>query len=157
MAKVEMKIPSINVLTHQTTKQRFALNVSGIDDNDIALALSLLKRVCEKNEQPFFRGRFLEPTVMRAIGKHNQSDEDKEDKCAIFFSFPYLSVEVAKKIQFSDDLSLHPTRSLFQTNYHLESTEGRDLQQVVRKDPQYPKGSLIYVPQLWCLILNSRK
>ncbi|KAK2760286.1 hypothetical protein FQN54_002354 [Arachnomyces sp. PD_36] len=135
---------------------RFASSVPGLADEDVALILSLLKKV-KLNEKAAYSGKYFEPMVLRCDGQDPSSIDDTSERSAAFICYPYCSTEtMGTPSTSSDDQSIHHTRSLLQTFYNLESTTKRDLEQVVRKTGQFPKDHIVYVPQLWTIILNSR-
>ena len=148
------------------------LKSSGLQDNEVGLTKRLLKRVQLVTERAFVGGSFLSPTAIR----YDMLNDSRYggDKCCAFLNFPYLAVMRAQKtMAFGRGDSRHPTRTLLQSRYRLNETGDRDDSQCIRmldarslksciKDPRagttWPteKGDdkLIYVPQLWALIMG---
>lgn len=143
----------------------------GVQESEIGLTRRLLKRVRLESERPFVGGKFLTPRALR----YDVLDSSKysADKCCIFVAFPYFEVrkEQPNKAVVNDDE--HPPRSLLQSVYRLNNTVERDKTQSVKmltgkkmrscitaekKDmlemSRNIKEYLIFVPQLWGLILG---
>ncbi|KAL8838709.1 MAG: hypothetical protein Q9176_004949 [Flavoplaca citrina] len=148
------------------------LKSSGLQDSEVGLTKRLLKRVQLVTERAFVGGSFLSPTAIR----YDMLNDSRYggDKCCAFLNFPYLAVMRAQKTSaFGRGDSRHPTRTLLQSRYRLNETGDRDDSQCIRmldarslesciKDPRagttWPAGKgddkLIYVPQLWALIMG---
>lgn len=148
------------------------LKSSGLQDSEVGLTKRLLKRVQLVTERAFVGGSFLSPTAIR----YDMLNDSRygEDKCCAFLNFPYLAVMGAQKtMAFGKGDPRHPTRTLLQSRYRLNETGDRDDSQCIRmldtrslksciKDPRagttWPAGEdddkLIYVPQLWALIMG---
>ncbi|KAL9041594.1 MAG: hypothetical protein Q9180_001180 [Flavoplaca navasiana] len=148
------------------------LKSSGLQDSEVGLTKRLLKRVQLVTERAFVGGSFLSPTAIR----YDMLNDSRYggDKCCAFLNFPYLAVMRAQKtMAFGRGDSRHPTRTLLQSRYRLNETGDRDDSQCIRmldarslksciKDPRagttWPAGKdddkLIYVPQLWALIMG---
>ncbi|KAL8637729.1 MAG: hypothetical protein Q9226_009087, partial [Calogaya cf. arnoldii] len=148
------------------------LKSSGLQDSEVGLTKRLLKRVQLVTERAFVGGSFLSPTAIR----YDMLNDSRYggDKCCAFLNFPYLAVMTAQKtMAFGRGDSRHPTRTLLQSRYRLNETGDRDDSQCIRmldarslksciKDPRagttWPTGKgddkLIYVPQLWALIMG---
>ena len=143
----------------------------GVQESEIGLTRRLLKRICLESERPFVGGKFLTPRALR----YDVLDSSKysADKCCIFVAFPYFEIrkEQPEKVIVNDDE--HPPRTLLQSVYRLNNTVERDKTQSVKmltakkikscvtaetEDilhmSRNSKGVLIFVPQLWGLILG---
>lgn len=112
-----------------------------------------MKKVRQEGEKHFIHGRFLEPMVLRYDGRDSISS-DKPDKYAIFFCFPYLTLQATSTTMWSNDGSLHQIMGLLQSHYHMEDTRDRDKQQIIQKANKY-RNDIIHVAHLWGLVLSS--
>ena len=144
----------------------------GVQESEIGLTRRLLKRVRLESERPFVGGKFLTPMALR----YDSLDNSKysADKCCIFLAFPYFEIrkEQRKQIIVKDDQE-HRVRSLLQSVYRLNDTVERDKTQSIRmlsrkklaacikaeKEDvsdisRKAKEELIFVPQLWALVLG---
>ena len=161
-----------NNTLEQLEKLVSQLKSSRLQDSEVGLTKPLLKRVQLVTERAFVGGSFLSPTAIR----YDMLNDSRYggDKCCAFLNFPYLAVMRAQKtMAFGRGDSRHPTRTLLQSRYHLNETGDRDDSQCIRmvdarslksciKDPRAGttwlagKGDdkLIYVPQLWALIMG---
>lgn len=148
------------------------LKFSGLQDSEVGLTKRLLKRVQLVTERAFVGGSFLSPTAIR----YDMLNDSRYggDKCCAFLNFPYLAVMRAQKtMAFGRGDSRHPTRTLLQSRYRLNETGDRDDSQCIRmldarslksciEDPRGETtcltgkldDELIYVPQLWALIMG---
>ena len=148
------------------------LKSSGLQDSEVGLTKRLLKRVRLVTERAFVGGSFLSPTAIR----YDMLNDSRYggDKCCAFLNFPYLAMMGAQKtMAFGKGDPRHPTRTLLQSRYRLNETGNRDDSQCIRmldtrslksciQDPRagstWPAGEdddmLIYVPQLWTLIMG---
>ena len=144
----------------------------GVQESEFGLTLRLLKRVRLESERPFVGGSFLTPRALRYDSL--DSSRYSADKCCIFVAFPYFAVGNAPpKASFVNLGKEHPTRTLLQSIYRLNNTLERDQIQCIRmltrkelrscieaeesdlsKISRKVKEELIYVPQLWALILG---
>lgn len=134
-------------------KQRFVTNLSGLEDEDTTLLTNLFREV-RKKEKSTGNGKYLAPMTFCVTAENPSGDRDKS---ALFVNFPCFSIAAhAATDNATVDPMRHYTQSLLQVIYNLESTERRDFEQAVRKMRLYPKDHLVYVPQLWAIILDSR-
>ena len=146
--------------------------IHGVQESEVRLFRRLLKRVRLESERPFVGGKFLTPRSLR----YDSVDSSKyaADKSCIFLAFPYFAVVkeqpspiIAKGSQ------KHSIRSLLQSIYRLNDTYERDQIQSIRMltcksvrscieadesdirriSPKL-RDELIYVPQLWALIIG---
>lgn len=147
----------------------------GLQESEIGLTRRLLKRVRKKAERAFVGGSFLAPLALR----YDILDASKYsvDKCCIFLAFPYFAVgKVQPRKPFIKGSLEHPVRTLLQSSYRLNDTAERDRFQSVKmlkkeiltscidaSEPdlaqisRHVKEELIYVPQLWVLVLGLDK
>jgi hypothetical protein len=147
----------------------------GLQESEIGLTRRLLKRVRKKAERPFVGGSFLAPLALR----YDILDSSKYSvgKCCIFLAFPYFAVDkVQRRNPFTKGGLEHPMRTLLQSSYRLNNTAERDRfqcikmleREILRSCINAPerdlaqvsrklKDELIYVPQLWALILGLDK
>lgn len=133
------------------------MQTPGLDDKDRTVILHLFRSVRNKSEKTFIHGRYLDPVVTQWHAKSGNDDKVKDveakSKCATFFAIPYFSLEKYHSHESGGNLELHPVRTLLQTHYELEPTQGRDKHQILRKLGLIQDG--IHVPQLWCLLVNN--
>ncbi len=158
----------IDMLEHMITRSR----PQGLQNSETGLTRRLLKRVRKLAERAFVGGSFLTPLALR----YDILDDSKYsvDKCCIFLSFPYFAVEKVKPRNLSTKGSHeHPSRTLLQSAYRLNDTVEQEKFQSIRMLRNETLRScidatsqdtaqlshkvteeLIYVPQLWALILG---
>ena len=149
----------------------YEAKAQGVQDSEFGLTRRLLRRVRTESERHFVEGRFLAPRALR----YDSLDSSKysSDKCCIFLAFPYFEVmkERAKTVPLMDTEE-HTVRTLLQSLYRLSDTTERDNTQSIRMLTQKSLSSciqaedgdaklsketreyLIYVPQLWAIILG---
>ena len=158
---------SIAKFTDLVNQSRPSLNTG-----QLHLMHRLLKRVRERAERPFFGGKYLEPVSMR-YDAVNRFEISADDHCT-FLAFPYFALEPMRNLKKSAVGDEHPPRSLIQCTFRLYNAHERDKSQSVK----LLKGGLLrsgvenmrqgqsrirakigdrifYVPQIWCLIVNS--
>ena len=150
------------------------LLVHGLQESEIGLTKRLINRIRLVSERSFVNGKFLIPTAIR----YDTLDDSRynKDKCSIFLSFPYFAVkkqEEQKQGAFGKGASQHPARTLLQSRYRLNKTTERDesqcitelsgdkLKSCIKAPPSATEHltrkkveELIYVPQLWTLIIG---
>ena len=84
------------------------------------------------------------------------TDEDEEfrvkDTC-VFFTLPYFLLSEGKFPR--KGTQTHPVRSLVETLYRNASPFSREFRQAVNKLDSSATSKIIYVPQIWCLIIND--
>lgn len=84
------------------------------------------------------------------------TDENKdsrvEDTC-VFFTLPYFLLSEGKFPR--KGTQTHPVRSLVETLYRNESPFSREFRQAVNQLDSSATSKIIYVPQVWCLIIND--
>ena len=182
-AKVKSKIASQNYVSWQHSQlesltlkrlEDFVIEAKsqGVQESEIGLTRRLLKRVRLELERPFVGGKFLTPMALR----YDSLDSSKysADKCCIFLAFPYFEIrkEQTKQVILKHDQE-HRVRSLLQSVYRLNNTVERDKTQSIRmlsrkkltscikaeegdlsEISRNGKEELIYVPQLWALVLG---
>ena len=145
---------------------------SGLQGSETGLTHRLLERVKSLHERLFVGGSFLNPTAIR-YDLHDTSRYGI-DRCSMFVNFPYFTLKKAQqRLRCDRGDSRHPTRTLLQSRYRLNDTTERDKSQAIRMLDagslrnciEAPKadsthltqkvvGELIYVPQLWALIMG---
>ena len=124
-------------------------------------------------ERVFVNGRFINPVAIR----YDMLDDSRynKDKCSMFLSFPYFAIRKPDEHppSFGNGSPEHPTRTLLQSRYRLNETTKRDESQCIteligdklKRCIKAPHTStahltrkrveeLIYVPQLWALIMG---
>ena len=182
-AKVKSQIASQNYVSWQHSQlesltlkrlEDFVIEAKsqGVQESEIGLTRRLLKRVRLESERPFVGGKFLTPMALR----YDSLDSSKysADKCCIFLAFPYFEIrkEQTKQIILKHD-QVHRMRSLLQSVYRLNNTVERDKTQSIRMLSKKKltscikaeegdlsdisrngKEELIFVPQLWALVLG---
>ena len=147
----------------------------GLKESEAGLTRRLLKRIQDQHQRPFIGGSFLTPIARRYI----VLDDSKysADRCCIFLNFPYFAVTKPKaENSFVKGSPKHPVRTLLQSHYRLNETDERDKHQCIRllqgkqlmscidapdEESAHLNGEktkeLIYVPQLWGLIIGLSK
>ncbi|KAG4412168.1 hypothetical protein IFR04_014687 [Cadophora malorum] len=87
----------------------------------------------------------------------NGRDLTKEDTRAVWLSLPYFALMDLESMNryVSSTSTLHPIRTLTQTQYDDESTRDHDIDQVLKLWEEQRAGELLHVPQVWCLILGT--
>ena len=158
----------IDMLEDMITRSR----PQGLQNSEAGLTRRLLKRVRKLAERVFVGGSFLTPLALR----YDILDDSKYsvDKCCIFLSFPYFAVEKVKpRNLFTKGSHEHPPRTLLQSAYRLNDTVEQEKFQSITmlknetlrscidarsRDTAHLSRNvteeLIYVPQLWALILG---
>ena len=119
----------------------------------------MLKNVQLTNGKPFVRGRYGKYLIPLAV-RYNGDDPDLKPgempRYAIFFSLPYFDLKPLLKLKpVPKDTAIYPTRTLLQSHHRLASTEERDKKQAFRKLGQSKNEHVLYLPQLWCLVINN--
>ncbi|RJE21232.1 CorA-like Mg2+ transporter protein [Aspergillus sclerotialis] len=83
-------------------------------------------------------------------------DEDKEptvsDTC-LFMTLPYFLLSEGKFPHKGGQS--HPVRALVESLYRNESPFSREFSQAVNRLRRSETGKVIYVPQMWCLLINN--
>ena len=144
-----------------------------MQESEIGLTKRLINRVRLISERSFVHGSFLNPTSIR----YDMLDDSiyNKDKCSIFLGFPYFAVKKPdeKLSAFSKGAPQHPARTLLQSRYRLNKTTKRDESQCITElngdqliscIKALPQATahlthkkveeIIYVPQLWTLIIG---
>ena len=129
------------------------MRLPGLEDDDLALVTRLLNKVKKTCEKQFVHGRYLKPTVLVYDGA-DPEETAKDQKTATFVSLPIFTTECERHHKSTKEDELHPVRALLQSRYRLESTKGRDKEQVIRK-VHSKKAHVVHVPQIWALIINK--
>ena len=135
-----------------------ALTVPGITEDMMIVVDQLLSKVKKDYERTFVHGKYIAPYGLRCDGKDTDNTE-KEDVTASFVCVPYFSFEHldSETRRFSNNASpdRHPMRTLYQWQFHEESTRENDSSQVLRIGGDGNKDKYLHVPQFWCLTLGS--
>lgn len=126
---------------------------SGLENEDIHLALQLLGKIQDNYEKEFIHGNLLEVSVLRCDGR-TPKDAFQERHCT-FLSFPYFSNQAAMAAPRKHTIRPHPSNGLLQTIYPFESTRTRDSQQVINKVRAKNAKKFIHVPQIWSIVFDS--
>ncbi|KAK2797190.1 hypothetical protein FQN50_009289 [Emmonsiellopsis sp. PD_5] len=131
----------------------------GLQEHETTLALCLLRDIESTNSKPFAPGnygRYLIPNVALYDGKY-PGLQDGETPFAMFCSFPYFDIQELRKLgTFENGESLYPTKSLLQSYSRLVSSMARDKKQAVRRLASTKTQKAIYLPDLWCVIINRK-
>lgn len=146
--------------------------LQGLQASEVGLTQRLLERVRLVAEKKFIGGNFLKPLTLR----YDMVDElgYSADESCLFLSFPYFALcteEVHPVL--SKSTEVHPKRTLLQSRYRLNDTREDDKFQSIRGlkkeamkscfDGDTGEGyqsqfhKLIYVPQMWALIMGVGK
>lgn len=146
------------------TSKRVAADVPGLEDDEVALVVKMLKNIQSTSEKPFVHGeygKYLIPSAVRYDGEDPELPKEEEQKCAIFFALPYFDLRPLRKLKrVNKDAPLYLMRTLLQSHHRLASTEDRDKKQAVLKlanSQAEKKHEVLYLPELWCLIINQRE
>jgi hypothetical protein len=135
-----------------------ATTAPGLEKDEVALVLCLLKKVRQTCKKDFMHGRYsyLIPVSLRYDGSDPGIENSENAKHATFFSLPYFCLRPLRTLKhLTDGSSQYPTRSLLQSHYRLESTYERDKRQVVRELGRWRNGEALYLPDLWCVVVNK--
>lgn len=132
------------------------LNAPGISGELRFVVLRLFKHVQDNFRKRFFDGFAIDPgTVLRCDGTSSRAANNHE-LSATFLCFPYLSV--GSRSQNSQSATHdYPTRSIMRILYPYESTEDRETAPSFCKSTPHASESVLYVPQLWAVIIGSSK
>jgi hypothetical protein len=119
----------------------------------------MLKNIQTTNGKPFVRGKYgkyLIPLAVRYNGDDPDLNPGERPRYAIFFSLPYFDLKPLSKLEpVAKDIAIYPTRTLLQSHHRLASTEERDKKQAFRKLGHSKNEQVLYLPQLWCLVINN--
>ena len=134
---------------------KHVMRVPGLEDDDLALVLRLLKKVQKTCEKQYVHGRYLKPLTMVYDGE-DPDGGPKVTKTATFVSLPIFTTECPRKHTSTREDDLHPVRALLQSRYRLESTKKRDREQVITKSKLHENHDhVVHVPQIWAIIVNK--
>jgi hypothetical protein len=87
--------------------------VSGVDDDDLVIALSLLQQVAEKAEKPYVHGHYLMPMILRGESRSIDKLKPKEpDRHSIFINFPFFSFQAPSTNPPQQKMHLHSSLGL---------------------------------------------
>ena len=170
---LQMRSMALDDLEHTVV----AAKAQGVQDSEIVLTHRLVRRVRQECERHFVGGSFLIPRSVRYDSK--DSSKYSADKSCMFVAFPYFAVTQEQPRSpmanaQGDEKQKHPMRSLLQSIYRLNDTSERDQSQSIRMlSPSHLQScidtvrgedsglsrtvndEMIYVPQLWAVILGS--
>lgn len=121
-----------------------------------ALLHTLLEKV-KPFEKTYVHGRYLEPTVVRVTGKDVDDSKAPKTMRAIFINYPYFALDKIQETKTLKKGGAHPPRSLLQAHFRLSSTKDRDELQVVRNVTKGKDSRILYVPQVWSILLEHGK
>lgn len=134
---------------------QIALSLSEPDKKHVRDLLRRAQRNYEKQRQ---YGRDLEPVCVGDVDYTDDGrDPEKRTASACFFSLPFFSLQrydvggIRSLPPGSDE---HPARPLVQMQTRSLS-ERRELAQAICQLPSTPKGQLLHVSQVWCLVVND--
>lgn len=134
---------------------QIALSLSETDKKHVR---DLLRRAQKDYEKQRQYGRDLEPVCVGDVDYTDDGpDHEKRTASACFFSLPFFSLQrydvggIKSLPSGSDE---HPTRPLVQMQTRSLS-ERRELAQAICQLPSTPKGQLLHVSQVWCLVVND--
>ena len=141
----------------------------GLQESEVRLTRRMIRRVRENAERTFVGGSFLIPLALR----YDNADLSKYNagKSSTFLAFPYFHVRREISRLCGKNEPFHPMRTLLQSCYRLNDTSERDKTQCIRmlsrkslrscidaeeteQVSKNVKEELIFVPQLWALILG---
>ena len=129
--------------------------MSGLHDDEPALAEKLLRRFEKSYTNSFASGYDFVPKTLRVHGRDTENPENM-DECVTFCSFPYMAMLDPLSSSASTGTEIrHRTRSLLQFKYEQESTFERDLEQTIRDLEHVGGRKFLHVPQVWSLFLSS--
>lgn len=118
------------------------------------LILQLFKRLRDSRRAKFASEFHIEPgTVLRSDGTTSKSP-DETDLSATFLCFPYLTLRHKSK-KLNSASRGYPIRTILQTLYPYESTIGQDVSPTFCKDLPRASRAILYVAQLWVVIIGS--
>ncbi|KAL8795028.1 MAG: hypothetical protein Q9195_002476 [Heterodermia aff. obscurata] len=165
-----MQIDHFETFTHKSLAKTSAGNPT--------LICRLLKRVKEQAEEAFVNGSYLKPMALRYDFFDSRTGAEK---CSTFICFPFFQVgktiqkrQKRQKGRVVHDPATHPTRSLLQLSYRMNSTIERDkaqsigllsgqmLKWFIQAPPQdtahLPMKAheySVFVPQMWAVISDN--
>ena len=120
------------------------------------VVLKLFKRIRDTYRKQIFENfQIQHGTVIRCDG---QSSRTLPDDCltATFLCFPYLTLQ--RRQHFEQHTSHnYPSRSMLQTLYPFETISDRDRPPAFCRDLTGSAKAIMYVPQMWMLVVNSSK
>ncbi|KAK2802011.1 hypothetical protein FQN51_004921 [Onygenales sp. PD_10] len=130
----------------------------GLQEYETAVALKMLVAIQSGYSKPFAPGtygKYLIPKVALFDGKY-PGLQDGETPYAMFCSFPYFDMQELRGLGNDDGASLYPAKSLLQSSSRLVSSMARDKKQAVRRLANTRTQKAIYLPELWCVIINRK-
>lgn len=90
---------------------------------------------------------------------HSQRITSRKGRSIVctFFAVPYLLFSESSRyvVNKRSNADFHPIRGLIQSAYRADSLFIREQSQVVQKVVEPEGKGLVYVPQLWCLIVGG--
>jgi hypothetical protein len=129
------------------------LNAPNITGELKYVVLNLFKKVRDTARKRFRENYYVTPgTVLRCDGATSRSVGD-HDLSATFLCFPYLALGAPSDLHRQN--SDYPTRSMLQVLYPYETTSVHETPPSFCKDTQHASDHLLYVPQLWTVIVGS--
>lgn len=138
-----------------STFRNYVLATPGISDIHREVVERLFETITKERMHNYVDGRFIEPgTVLRADA---QSNDTAQGASATFVSFPFIDIHPGPGVtegQSRAPLGQHPPRSLLQT-YWPQISQAQDRQDSLRARWDLPKSDMVFVPQLWAVILGE--
>jgi hypothetical protein len=132
------------------------LNAPDITTELRYVVLRLFKQIQDSARKRFFDGFYIEPgTVVRCDGTTSRTTSG-DDLSATFICLPYLALKARQEYP-RQEFSEYPTRSMLQSLYPYESTANREAPPRFYKDVPHAKNNVMYVPQLWVVVIGSSK
>jgi hypothetical protein len=129
------------------------LNAPNISGELKYVVLRLFKKIHNCGRKRHFDGFHITPgTVLRCDGVTSRSDDP--NLSATFLCLPYLSLDPSAKYLHHNS-SEYPTRSMLQVVYPYESTFIRESPPSFCKSASSYSDRVMYVPQLWTVIIGS--
>jgi len=130
------------------------LNAPNITGELKYVVLRLFKKVRDSARTRLFEGYYIDPgTVLRCDGVTSRGSDD-HDLSATFVCFPYLALKTPES-RHRHSPSQYPMRSILQILYPYESTSIREAPPSFCKDEPHTSDHVLYVPQLWVVIVGS--
>jgi hypothetical protein len=129
------------------------LNAPNITGELRYVALRLFKKIRDTARKRFRDSYYITPgTVLRCDGATSRSAAD-HNLSVTFICFPYLALEAPS--DHDRQTSDYPTRSMLQILYPYETTSVNETPPSFCKDANHASDRLMYVPQLWTVIIGS--
>ncbi|KAH7083861.1 hypothetical protein FB567DRAFT_473861 [Paraphoma chrysanthemicola] len=127
------------------------LGLPDLSNRTQILLRELLNRIEKHKVKRFSGGLFIEPgTVLRADEKCQPDPQS-----VIFMCIPYLDLQPSVQELSKSAARSFPARTLMQSLYPDERVQERDAEQAYRTFGPENSKNLIYVPNLWVIIIGT--